>query len=70
MLKNCPFCDGTAEINRQYGRYGCFVFVKCSFCGAQTKAKSAEDIDDDDAFWKQTAVKNVVRLWNMCCDQG
>ncbi len=40
------------------------VYVKCDTCDAQTRVKSAKDIEDDDLFWKQIAVEEAVALWN------
>lgn len=37
-LKPCPFCGGNEVfINANKGRYGWYVFVRCSICGAESK---------------------------------
>lgn len=63
-LKLCPFCGGNAEMWRNYGKFGPFVYVKCAICDAQTRIKTAKDIDDDDSFWNQSACHAVAALWN------
>ena len=64
MLRECPFCGASADVFRTEGRYGWFVFVRCSFCGAQTATKKAEAFENEEDFWAQRAVLNVERLWN------
>ena len=63
-LKSCPFCGGEAETCCNYWKYGPFVYVKCSICNAQTRVKTAEDIEDDESFWNQSACHAVAALWN------
>lgn len=64
-LKTCPFCGGPATPNRRWTRRGSWiVFVKCDLCDAQTRAKNAADISDEDGFWEQDAIDTVMALWN------
>lgn len=64
-IKPCPFCGGPATPCRRWTRLESWiVFVKCDLCDAQTRAKYAADIPDEDGFWEQDVIDTVVALWN------
>ena len=66
-LKHCPFCGGEADIWRMYGKYGYFMVVKCSVCGASGKTfmDGREDKDDGDpTLWETVAARRAAEAWN------
>ena len=56
-LHPCPHCRGVGSV---YYESGCWVYVECLDCGAQT---TFLEYDDEDS--KRTASQAVVDLWNM-----
>lgn len=62
-IKKCPFCGGESDLYSTRGKYGFFVFVSCSFCGAQGKTYSIGKTRAED--WTETmASRHAVRAWN------
>lgn len=59
--KNCPFCDGEAEIWQKMSRNGEYmhIFIRCAACGARGKQiislEVASDIEAQEA---------AVEAWN------
>lgn len=62
-IKECPFCGGEGVLCSTKGKYGYFVFVQCSFCGAQGKTYSIGKERDED--WADSIPSdNAVKAWN------
>lgn len=65
-LKACPFCgQNMANFFRNKGRRGVFVYVKCEFCGAQSKTYSTDLDYDDPAIWDSHSCELAAQAWNM-----
>lgn len=62
-LKKCPFCGEEADLWRNFGRYGYFVYVECSICSAKSKSyKFPGELTDD---WETTiAARRATDAWN------
>lgn len=76
VLKPCPFCGAdSADINCKYGRNGCFVFVQCQICGAESKKFGTgryvtySEYVDDENYWDNPYVENscekAISAWNL-----
>lgn len=69
FLKKCPFCGSEAYFDSNYtstfNQY--FTFVKCSFCGAQTKIFNTHSDPKEDSTsqaWDFAANAWNRREWN------
>lgn len=65
-LKECPFCgQEQANIHASRGKRGVFIYVKCGFCGAQSKTYATQiDLNEPNIFESQDSL-NAVGAWNM-----
>ena len=64
MIRACPFCGAEAKVCRSRKKNDLQVYVRCNSCGAQTKRRRAKEIRDADDLMNQSAVGDIVRLWN------
>lgn len=55
-LEACPHCRGVGNV---YFESGCWVYVECLDCGAQTTFLEYNNDEE-----KRTAAQAVVDLWN------
>ena len=63
-LKPCPFCGAEANEFWRMTRYGFVIYAQCQFCGASTRPKTAKGSPEDERFWNQEAVEEVIKMWN------
>lgn len=60
-LKNCPFCDGVALLQKEtkygYGEAMDYYSVGCSICKTKTRSESV-------MYGTNKAVKEVCDIWN------
>lgn len=61
-LKRCPFCGGEADLVRDYGRYGYFVYTECSVCGSRSRTFS--DGTNKRVDWDSMPVQRAQQAWN------
>lgn len=65
-LKACPFCgQDMANIFKSNGRRGVFVYVKCEFCGAQSKTNSTDFSFEDPGIWDSHECELAAQAWNL-----
>lgn len=65
-IKQCPYCNGTADLYFNYSPK-CrvfFVYVRCEICGSTGKAFKSQD-EPADVEWKNDACESAIRAWNM-----
>lgn len=65
-MKSCPHCGGAAYLEQNYSSKwrSCFVYVKCSICGAQGKFFTSEE-EPAAADWTNSACNAAAAAWNM-----
>lgn len=74
-LKSCPFCGSSDEVRleRNYTRKYSgqwFVYVKCDYCGTQTKIFNTDKTPDDEDFWEDDACFRAIARWNKRDKEG
>ena len=69
--KKCPFCGGEPELRYKgitkwrYSDTVCIVFVRCTFCKAQSQVFPDDSFPDENGSdWEDNACINAVAAWN------
>ena len=70
QLKNCPFCNGEAYLEKSYRTFaeGKVAFVRCKKCGASGRRVKLADFGK--SSYSGEALKKAADLWNERANDG
>ena len=61
-LKPCPFCGGTAQLDHDYAGVSVYAKVRCTNCGATTRAMKISTTESCDM--------KAAEAWNRRANDG